>query len=141
MGVAFILAGVFSFPAHTAKGAEDYKIQAKIASGTMKITQADIDATIDALAPSYGLSASLVKKISQCEDQGDPYSTHANKHGDVVWSTDIGPLQINDYYHKAEMKKLGLNINKPIDNLKFGLSMMETEGTVPWKWSEPCWGK
>lgn len=140
MGVAFILAGVFSFPAHTAKGAEEAGIQTKKVSET-KVTQADIDNDIDVLAPSYGLSASLMKKISQCEDQGDPYSTHANKHGDVVWSTDIGPLQINDYYHEAEMKKLGLNINKPIDNLKFGLSIMETEGTVPWKWSEPCWGK
>lgn len=139
MGIAFIFAGVFSFPAHVTKADAPPAI-VKLATAT-KVTQADIDAAIDVLAPSYGLSPSLVKKISQCEDQGDPYSTHANKHGDVVWSTDIGPLQINDYYHKAEMKKLGLNINKPIDNLKFGLSMMETEGTVPWKWSEPCWGK
>lgn len=104
-----------------------------------KLTQADINKAIDTLAPKYGVSASLAKKISLCEDQGNPYSTHANKHGTTTWSTDIGPLQINDYYNESAMKAEGLNISNPIDNLNFGLGMLAEQGTQPWKASEACW--
>lgn len=104
-----------------------------------KFTQVDINNAIDTLAPKYGLSAALVKKISLCEDTGNPYSTHANKHGTTTWSTDIGPLQINDYYNESAMEKQGLDISKPLDNLQFGLQMMSKQGTNPWKASEKCW--
>lgn len=104
-----------------------------------RITQADIDNTIDILAPKFGLTSSLVKKISSCEDQGNPYATHQNFRKDGSYgSVDYGPLQINSS-HKKDMVAKDLNIKDPMDNLYFGLEMMRDEGTAPWSASEPCW--
>lgn len=133
LATALILTGALSFSTSEAK-----EVAPPVVT---KLTQADINHQIDIQAPKYGLSPSLVKKISLCEDKGNPYSTHANKHGTTTWSTDIGPLQINDYYHESEMKAEGLNISKPLDNLKFGLEMMSKQGTTPWNWSKYCWNK
>lgn len=131
MAVALIFSGAFSFSTSEAKEVAPPVIT--------KFTQADINKAIDTLAPKYGVSAALAKKISLCEDQGNPYNTHANKHEGVTWSTDIGPLQINDYYNESAMKKQGLDISKPLDNLNFGLQMLKEQGTQPWKASEQCW--
>lgn len=103
------------------------------------MTQADVNAYIDAHAPALGIDPSLAKAISRCEDRGNPYNTHPNKMGTTTWSTDKGPLQVNDFYHESEMKARGLDIDKPLDALKFGLDMMHSEGTTPWNASKACW--
>lgn len=108
-----------------------------------KLTQRDVDNLIDKWAPGLGLSATLVKKISQCEDQGNPYAVHPNvrKGQTTAWSNDIGPLQVNDYFHEGKMVKAGLKITNPVDSLKFGMEMMAKQGTTPWNWSKGCWSK
>lgn len=119
------------------KVAEERSTGTKIAPRAARITQADIDVLIETQAPKYGLDPALVERISQCEDEGNPYSIGTK----AVVGEDYGPLQINSYYHEAEMKKEGLDITNPLDSLKFGFEMMEKEGTTPWNWSKYCWNK
>lgn len=104
-----------------------------------RLTQSDIDLIIDVEAPSYGLSPKLVKKISRCEDGGNPYVVHHNS--DAVLSTDHGPLQVNDYWHSEEVAKRKIDLDEPVQSLRYGMEIMKREGTTPWNWSKGCWGK
>ncbi len=95
-----------------------------------------------ALAREYGQDPVLALAIIKCE--GVRYGGKNNQNLDAngnVWSTDIGPWQINNFYHQARMKSLGLDIYNTQDNLRYGFMLMQEQGTIPWKASESCWKK
>lgn len=95
------------------------------------------------LASEYHQDPVLAAKIISCESRAyGAAAIHDNidSHGNV-WSTDIGPWQINDYYHKARAESMGLNIYNTVDNLRYGFILMDEQGTAPWKASKYCWSK
>lgn len=105
-------------------------------------TPEEVYKKIDELAPLYGLSSQLVKRIIYCESRGNVNAQLKNRRADgSVWSTDRGPFQVNDYYHKDRMIALGLDIDVPEDNIEYGLTLMREQGTQPWNWSKHCWDK
>lgn len=82
-------------------------------------------------------------KIIQCEGARYQFSGN-NKNLDKdgkVWSTDVGPWQINDYFHEARAQSMGLNIYNTEDNLRYGFILMEENGTRDWLASRYCWNK
>ena len=95
---------------------------------------------IEGLARTYRVNATVAKAIISCESQNDPNATRKNynKEG-KLWSEDHGYFQINDYYQQATMEKMGLDILNPLDNLKYGMYLLKTQGTTPWNWSKKCW--
>ena len=58
-----------------------------------------------------------------------------------VDSRDIGVMQINTFYHGTEAAKLGLDLTKIEDNMKFARILYENEGTKPWSSSSACWSR
>jgi hypothetical protein len=109
-----------------------------------------IESEIDRLSIKYSVSSSTVRRIISCE--GQMYGNNIHKNYETVtavsdgittstkvhWSTDFGPLQINDYYHKALMSKLGLDIENEFDSLEYGIMLLSTQGTKPWSASAKC---
>lgn len=80
-------------------------------------------------------------KIITCESRAyGAKAVHQNldKNGNV-WSTDVGPWQINDYYHEARAASMGLDIHSTEDNIRYGFILMSEQGTAPWKASRYCW--
>ncbi len=79
-------------------------------------------------------------EIARCESR----FRHFGKNGDIIRgeinSLDVGVMQINEYYHKANAKKLGLNIYSLRGNLAYAKGLYEREGTTPWLSSSKCWG-
>lgn len=90
-------------------------------------------------AELYGVNERLARNIIQCESQGNPKALNYNYRNGEVWSTDKGYWQINNYYHQERMTELGLDINNPVDNLKFGFMLLSEQGTEPWNASAKCW--
>ena len=121
-------------------------LPAPIATTTPKVlpqAPQSLQEKINALAKEYGQNPVLAYNIIKCE--GLRYKTLGNnqnldEYGNV-WSTDIGPWQINDYYHEKTMAKLGLNIHDLDDNLRYGFILLSTQGTQPWSASRYCWNK
>lgn len=93
------------------------------------------------LAKKYGQNEALARRIIGCESSNVATSTHDNynKKG-ILWSTDHGYWQINDYWNEAEANRHGFDIrNDWQDNLEWGFKMMRDQGTGPWSASEYCW--
>lgn len=98
--------------------------------------------TVHRLAPLYRQDPKLALKIIGCE--GLVYRTlgnNKNYRNGEVWSSDVGFFQINDYYHLATAKKMGLDIYTDKGNIEYGLYLMKKEGTTPWNASKHCWGR
>lgn len=101
------------------------------------------ESEINRLALKYNKSPLIAKAVIKCE--GLAYKEKGNhrnldKNG-MLWSTDIGWWQINDYYHKIPAMKLGLDINNEWDNLEYGFILWSQQGLAPWSASKNCWSK
>ena len=96
-----------------------------------------------ALAREYNQDPVLAYKIITCE--GLRYKTDGNNHNvdknGNIWSIDVGPWQINNYYHEVAAHKLGLDIYDLDENLRYGFILLSTQGTKPWLASRYCWNK
>lgn len=101
-----------------------------------------LDSEIDRLAIKYNVSSSTVRAVAKCESQmyGNAVNHNRDSNG-VIWSTDKGYLQINDYYHQEPMRKLGLDIDNEWDSLEYGFMLMANQGLKPWSASRHCWSK
>ncbi|MDE1974896.1 MAG: hypothetical protein KGI49_00045 [Patescibacteria group bacterium] len=52
---------------------------------------------------------------------------------------DVGVMQINEYYHADEAKRLGDDLYTLQGNVAFGKYLYQKYGTDPWSSSEKCW--
>lgn len=101
-----------------------------------------IDSEIDRLSIKYGVASSTARAIITCESQMYGSAVNYNRLKDgSIWSEDRGPFQINDYFHKDTMTKLGLDYYNQYDSLEYGFILLSSQGVGPWKASRACWIK
>jgi hypothetical protein len=99
-----------------------------------------LDSEIDRLSLKYEISSAIVRAVSKCESSMYGSAINHNRLPDgTIWSSDFGPLQVNDYYHEAVMTSLGLDIHNQYDSLEYGIMMMKEQGLSPWSASRKCW--
>lgn len=92
------------------------------------------------LSIKYSLASTTVMAVIKCESSMYGGAENHNKDAQGnTWSVDKGYLQINDYYHRGPMLKLGLNIDDKWDSLEYGFILMKTQGLKPWSASKYCW--
>lgn len=101
-----------------------------------------IDSEIDRLSIKYSVASSTARAIIKCESSMYGEAINRNRLPDgTIWSSDYGPFQVNDYYHKDIMKELGLDIYNQWDSLEYGFMLLSRTGVEPWKASRGCWSK
>jgi hypothetical protein len=101
-----------------------------------------LDSEIDRLSIKYNIASSTARAIIKCESQMYGSAVNYNRLPDgTVWSEDRGPFQINDYFHKDTMTKLGLDYYDQFDSLEYGFILLSSQGVGPWKASRACWIK
>lgn len=99
-----------------------------------------LDGEIIRLSKQYAVNEKLVKKIIKCESQMYDEAVNHNLDKDgKVWSSDYGPMQINNYYHESIMETMGLDIHDRYDSLEYGIKLLAKYGTKPWNASRKCW--
>lgn len=79
----------------------------------------------------------LLFKIIQAESGWSQYWPDGRVK--ISYTNDVGLGQINAKVHLARTKSMGLDIYKPIDNLKYVVYLYKTSGTGPWKASRSRW--
>jgi hypothetical protein len=100
-----------------------------------------LDSEVDRLSIKYGVASSTVRSIIYCESRMYGSVVNVNYENGIPWSEDRGYMQINDYYHKDTMTKLGLDYYNEFDSLEYGFILLQSQGLTPWNASKGCWSK
>ena len=90
---------------------------------------------------NYFSDIPLLAEIARCESQFRQFDKNGKVLRGIAVSSDVGVMQINEYYHSDTLDKFGYNIYTLEGNLAYARNLYEREGSVPWKSSSKCWSK
>lgn len=78
--------------------------------------------------------------VSHCESKFRQYGENGTLlRGDNP--DDIGVMQINEHYHGAEAKAMGIDLYTIEGNVEFARYLYGKQGVIPWLSSSRCWDK
>jgi hypothetical protein len=95
-------------------------------------------AVVEARVREYFSDVPVMANIAWCESK----FTHSDRNGNVlrgIVASDVGVMQINEYYHTQTAHKLGIDLHSLTGNLAYARYLYEREGTRPWNSSAHCW--
>lgn len=105
------------------------------------IANATSTADIKKITKEYFKDTPILAAIARCESEYRQFGTTGTTLRGRVNSADVGVMQINEKYHLARSKKLGMDIHTLEGNLEYGALLYKEQGSQPWSASKPCWGK
>lgn len=91
------------------------------------------------IVEAYFADIPLLAKIAYCE------STFRHSRADgtivrgIVNKSDLGVMQINEYYHGKTAEALGYDLYTAEGNMAYARNLYEREGSRPWASSSRCW--
>ncbi len=89
---------------------------------------------------SYFSDIPVMVDIASCESRFHQYDSDGSVYRGEINHSDIGIMQVNEYYHSKVAKKLGLDLYTMQGNVAYARYLYDKEGTQPWVSSKPCWG-
>lgn len=133
MGLALVTSSVIGFGSGT-------NVLPAAPAQVAQITPAKL-LTTEEYVKNYFSDIPVMIEIAKCESR---FRQH-DKNGEVlrgeVNPLDRGVMQVNEYYHGDEAKKLGFDILTIEGNTAYARYIFERQGVRPWKSSSFCWGK
>ncbi|MEK7589813.1 MAG: hypothetical protein AAB475_00980 [Patescibacteria group bacterium] len=82
----------------------------------------------------------VMAEVAKCESR----FRHFKENGDIIRGevnkSDVGVMQINEYYHSDIADMLGMNLYTLEGNVEYAEYLFKKEGTSPWLASSKCWG-
>jgi len=78
-------------------------------------------------------------EIARCESQFRQTDKGGNVLRGVVDKSDVGIMQVNEYYHGQKATDLGFDLTTVNGNLAYAKYLYSKEGTTPWNASAKCW--
>ena len=105
------------------------------------ITNATSTADVKRITKEYFKDTPILAEIARCESTYRQFTSNGQLLRGRVNGADVGVMQINEKYHLARSKKLGIDIYTLEGNLKYGALLYKEQGSQPWSASRPCWGK
>ena len=95
--------------------------------------------TVKEYVLEYFADAPVMLAIAECESHFKQFDKTGSVHRGKINRSDVGVMQINEYYHADKAEKLGINLYTIEGNLEFARYLYEKEGTTPWLSSGKCW--
>lgn len=105
--------------------------------GTEVIREAE---TVEEYVMEYFEDIPIMTEVARCESQFVHYTDSGNILRGRVNKSDIGVMQINEYYHGDTAKRLDIDLYTLEGNVEYARDLYERKGTQPWDASKPCWG-
>lgn len=109
-------------------------------ASTQSKTPIENPITLESYVRAYFVETPILAEIAKCEST----FRQVGKDGQVlrgeVNGSDLGLLQVNEYYHGERALDLGYDLTTVDGNLAYGKYLYDKEGTKPWSASEKCWG-
>ena len=120
-------------------------MEASVIEQKGSVTQADntrfIESpTVEEYVRKHFKNYPVMAEVAKCESEFRQFG----KNGDIIRgkvnSSDVGVMQINEYYHGDTADRLGINLYTLEGNIDYATYLFEKEGTNPWLASSKCWG-
>lgn len=109
-------------------------------NSTQVKTAVEKPVTLESYVRAYFAETPILADIAKCESR----FRQVGKDGQVlrgeVNHSDVGLLQVNEYYHGEKALDLGFDLTTVNGNLAYAKYLYDKEGTKPWSASEKCWG-
>lgn len=97
--------------------------------------------TVEQYIRGYFADTPIMIEIARCESRFKQFDKDGSIHRGVVNASDLGVMQVNEYYHGKAADKLGLDLYTIQGNVAYAKYLYDKEGTQPWSSSSPCWSK
>lgn len=97
--------------------------------------------TLEAHVREYFAETPVLAEISRCESQFRQYDSRGDLLRGKVNKSDVGLMQVNEYYHGKKASELGFDLSTIEGNLSYAKYLYDKEGTRPWSASKKCWSK
>ena len=100
-----------------------------------------IDPVVEAKVHSYFANKPAMIRVSYCESKWRQFRKDGRLLRGETTPADVGAFQINEYYHGAAAKRMGIDLHTLEGNMKFADYLYRTQGLQPWSASRRCWGR
>lgn len=97
--------------------------------------------TVHQYIAQYFADEPIMVAVAACESRFHQYDADGSIYRGEQNNLDVGVMQINEHYHSATAKKLGLDLYTLQGNAAYARYLYEKQGTQPWSSSAPCWSK
>ena len=89
----------------------------------------------------YFVDVPILVHIAECESHFRQLDNDGDIHRGVENKSDVGVMQINEFYHLDKSVKENYDIYTTQGNTAYARDLYERQGTEPWNSSKACWGK
>ncbi len=96
---------------------------------------------LEKLAKAYFKNDPILVDIAKCESRFRQFDKNGNVLRGEKNKSDLGLMQINEYYHAKKALELGHNLNTTEGNMAYAKYLYDREGGQPWISSSKCWAK
>jgi len=97
--------------------------------------------TLEAYVREYFIETPILAEIARCESTFRQLDKDGKVLRGVVNDSDVGLMQVNEYYHGKKASDLGYDLMTVNGNLDYAKYLYEKEGVAPWSASAKCWKK
>lgn len=105
----------------------------------VKIATSTPDISVRGIVSEYFADVPDLVDVARCESRFRQFDKNGRVLRGEVNKSDIGVMQINEYYHGEKAKELGLDIYTIEGNLSYARFLYDREGLTPWLSSSKCW--
>ena len=95
--------------------------------------------TLEAYVREYFIETPILAEISKCESRFRQVGKDGKVLRGEVNKSDVGLMQVNEYYHEQKATDLGFDLTTVDGNLAYAKYLYDKEGTKPWNASAKCW--
>ncbi len=95
----------------------------------------------EAYVSQYFADTPVLVSIAKCESRFRQWNSDGSIHRGEINRSDLGVMQVNEYYHGEKADELGFDLYTLDGNLAYAKYLYEKEGSRPWASSQKCWGK
>ena len=110
-------------------------------NNTQSKTAVENPITLESYVRAYFAETPILAEVARCESSFRQVGSDGKALRGEVNKSDVGLMQVNEYYHGEKAETLGFDLETINGNLAYAKYLYDKEGTKPWSASKKCWGK
>jgi hypothetical protein len=96
--------------------------------------------TLESYVREYFKETPILAEVAKCESRFRQVGSDGKVLRGESNKSDLGLMQVNEYYHGEKAVDLGFDLRTVNGNLAYAKYLYDKEGTKPWNASKKCWG-